>query len=153
MNNRELKFRLWNKNAKDFIKDGGNRIVYFDLINFSYYCSVNRLENLNDYVVQQFTGLFDKNNVPIYEGDIIKHGCTTQEYESVVSYNAPSFIAKTFFYRRNRGLSATLDSWDIMWEKKGIEAFNEGYYMGNRDFTGENYLEVIGNIFLNPELI
>lgn len=152
-NMRKLEFRVWSLTEKCFIHN------FFISNGFSQVWKIDgeidslEVYPLPDVVVQQFTGLFDKNNVPIYEGDIIRHGCTTQEYESVVSYKTPSFIAKTFFYRRNRGLSATLDSWDVMWEKKGIDAFNDGYYMGDRTFTGENYLEVIGNIFLNPELI
>ena len=135
MNNRELKFRLWNKNAKDFIKDGGNRIVYFDLINFSYYCSVNRLENLNDLIIQQFTGLFDKNNVPIYEGDILKY-----EYSQA---ECSSFAAQ----------ESTLRFHDlyVVEYRDGAFRYKELKY---GDISEDNLsMVVIGNIFQNPELI
>ena len=126
MNNRGLKFRIWNKNAKDFVRDGGNRIVYFDLINFSYYCSVNRLENLNDFIVQQFTGLFDKNNVPIYEGDIVT--CRIQDAQTGIS-------------KKGYG---------------GIIHWNHSYFaVGEYKLfiMDDKTLKVIGNVFENEELL
>ena len=135
MNSRELKFRVWNKNAKDFIRDGGNRIVYFDLINFSYYCSVNRSENLNDFVVQQFTGLFDKNNVPIYEGDILKY-----EYSQA---ECSSFAAQESILRFH-------DLYVVEYRDAAFR-YKELKY---GDISEDNLsMVVIGNIFQNPELI
>jgi uncharacterized phage protein (TIGR01671 family) len=76
--NRELKFRVWDTKNNEFVK----------LINF--WVSPENLnkcfmewrpeldgetvfETKNDaFVFQQFTGEYDKNNTPIYEGDIVK---------------------------------------------------------------------------------
>ena len=135
MNNRTQQHRIYNKNAKDFVRDGGNRIVYFDLINFSYYCSVNRLENLNDFIVQQFTGLFDKNNVPIYEGDILKY-----EYSQAECY---SFAAQ----------ESTLRFHDLYVVEYRDAAFRYKE-LKYGDISEDNLsMVVVGNIFQNQNLI
>ncbi len=104
------------------------------------------------YIVEQFTGLYDKNNNPIYEGDIIKHGCRTQYYESVVIFKAPSFLAANFYYKSQKYWKIDDEEWYVEFDKKGIEAFREGYYRCNMQIEN-HYCEVIGNINENPELL
>lgn len=55
---REIKFRAWSSQTKKYIDPMQNRTF-----TFSYYVS-----NEN-YVVEQYTGLKDKNGLEIYEGD------------------------------------------------------------------------------------
>lgn len=102
--------------------------------------------------IEEFTGLYDKNNNPIYEGDIIKHGCATQYYESVVFFKAPSFLAANFYYKSQRYWKTDDEEWYEEWDKKGIEAFQKGYYRCNIQIDNY-YCEVIGNINENPELL
>ena len=66
--NRELKFRVWNNEQKKF--------EYFELRNITV---PDRLLCQDKYPVQQFTGLYDKNKKPIYEGDRVRFGYTKNE--------------------------------------------------------------------------
>lgn len=70
-----MKFRLYNKNAKDFTRDCQDKIVSFDLVLWAQFAAANRLENLDSYTVQYSMGVNDKNGREIYEGDIVTVEC------------------------------------------------------------------------------
>jgi len=133
MNNREIKFRIWDRQQRKFHTDAdwgislrGNHIIGFsshDSWNDDRGYKIN-LSNQDNLIVQQYTGLKDKNGIPIYEGDILLRTSTGYKY--------------TVEYR---------DDW-------------AGYVLIDTDTNPrplsdypEKHLEVIGNIFENPELI
>ena len=58
---RELKFRVYIKETSKY--------VYFGIGDFNY---SDRYLHQSDIPIEQFTGMYDKNNKPIYEGDFIR---------------------------------------------------------------------------------
>jgi len=123
--NRPIKFRVWDKRENKGMSTQ----------NMLYEAQLHHLwQDFVDYPgyeLMQYTGLTDKNGKEIYEGDIV-------QYNQNSSYDNMDFIAK----------------WSD--DKLGfIFQSNSGEQLVNQTphLNRFKHLEVVGNIFENPELL
>jgi len=125
---REIKFRAWNKVFKEIsnvlsIKFGAKSVF---LENIGEGWERSKEYPLEDVFLMQYTGLKDKNGKEIYEGDIVKCDYYDEDSAGEPIHNSNTFVVKY----------STV-----------YQGFNTGEYPNG----GE--IEVIGNIYENPELL
>lgn len=128
-----FKFRVWSKECAEYVQDDSD------------YCNIDNYGNLDcgvylengydscysgypelDTIVEQCTGLKDKNGKLIFEGDIVRHPLYCGKY-------CPQ----------------------VVFENHKIEWLENGWHCDGEFFTSEiaEDYEVIGNIHENPELL
>uniref|UniRef100_A0A6M3KDS7 Putative YopX protein n=1 Tax=viral metagenome TaxID=1070528 RepID=A0A6M3KDS7_9ZZZZ len=151
---REIKFRAWH--VKDL------RFYYFDIETVTqtyypgYYHPITGEKDceLTDPTLyeekQLFTGLFDKNDKEIYEGDIllIEDEWTQQILDDGSGPREPANHLSPVTFKNGSFGVVILESADIF--RKGFWAFPV-IETEIGDLPGE--MQVIGNIYENPELL
>ena len=117
--NRPIKFRVWDFTIKRF-----DTQIYQVGEQFGHPSSC-------DWIAQQYTGLTDSNDNPIYEGDILK-----------ISYGTMGDVIGQVLYEADEG------GYIFQWERKGP---NQHHINLNCDVAFESV--IVGNILENPELL
>jgi uncharacterized phage protein (TIGR01671 family) len=117
--NRPIKFRVWDFTIKRF-----DTQIYQVGEQFGHPSSC-------DWIAQQYTGLTDSNDNPIYEGDILK-----------IHYDVGGDVIGQVLYEADHG------GYIFQWKRKGR---NQDYDNLNCDLAFESV--IVGNILENPELL
>jgi uncharacterized phage protein (TIGR01671 family) len=133
---RELKFRAWDsKDEKMFIPD---YITNEGLImcHNEYECPSFHPNDTNEHplILMQYTGLKDKNGKEIYEGDITNYGII--KWFNELCWDGSGSCHPGFYFKNG-----------------GIHQENDENYIDMDWHIGfEDDIEIIGNIYENPEL-
>lgn len=125
---REIKFRAWvfdglDEDSKPFMTNVVCLKRDFDQWIINWE-EHNEWSNQSEYYLMQFTGLYDKNGKEIYEGDIVKK-TMKRGYMLDRKVGQIKYIHDCFQVRYKGGMTDIIPAW----------------------------LEVIGNIYENPELL
>ena len=135
---REIKFRVWDIENKEMLNVqeldfeptfyGGRIAIRPDQYN-DYF-------DTEDMILMQYTGLDDKNGKEIYEGDIVLLDC--------YYYEEPAFDGE---------FKVIYDDINGMWLLVDLENKDRGFAFGEIRSYYKAEIEVIGNIYDNPELL
>jgi uncharacterized phage protein (TIGR01671 family) len=150
--NRPIKFRVWLPSLNRFSDDNS---VFMNCYGKLYgvtkpslvddsqsIVNIGQFKELNGYTIQWYTGLTDKNNKEIYEGDIVKE------------HRFDDWTDKEGYEYRGVVRHKIYDTCDEKRKFSGFITFpNE---LENKNYSGNpihSDCEVIGNIFENIKLL
>lgn len=123
---REIKFRAWHKEEKIIGEVLGIDILHKEIFFSNEDVDCYEHTDFKDIELMQYTGLKDKNNKEVYEGDIVK-------------------------LRANHGIGVIkyYDEWGVFVveyiKPRPLTVLGMNYYKED--------IEILGNIYKNPELI
>jgi uncharacterized phage protein (TIGR01671 family) len=141
--NREIKFRIWNRDAEQWYEpvfEAYKGLLFELLLTTSGELCERSMQGFTHesrfpgkYVIQQYTGLKDKNGKEIYEGDIVQ---SVYEWET---YDGDAYCEKSI-----------LKIGEVVFEYGEWRVKDQVLPLYKWD---RKTLEVIGNLFENPELL
>jgi uncharacterized phage protein (TIGR01671 family) len=158
MSERVIKFRIWDKILKRFLFDHRGTGTFFSRHKNLEHGDLSVSEFIDDAnsIVQQFTGLSDKNGREIYEGDIL------ERIYSVLDYKTPD--GKELYKDEKSHYIVKFGEFYYIWGYDNASTVVGLYlesvkYQSRRFFVKDAILDhyepylVVGNIYETPELL
>ena len=137
---REIKFRCWNKhNRKECAMLSWEKLLS-DMYTFKFATQ----DKEESHILMQFTGLKDKNEKEIYEGDILK--TNFGDYEVIFGKGCAFGV----LVERETGFGEYPHEIEERFYELNTE--NDAFFGVDNDCKSFHVIEVIGNIYENPEL-
>ena len=138
--NRQIKFRVWDKKLNKFTLGYDDDVGYFEEIYSDppgiFFAGLRYLNKYSDrYIIQQYTGLTDKNGKEIYEGDIVKYNPDKPNIERI------GIIEFSNYH----------NGWSIK-DSHCYPLSDFGVYSLSSPFLSFNWTEIVGNIFEHSEI-
>lgn len=135
---RNIKFRAWHKDIKEMFEVGQ---ITLEKGIWDYQPKNRKHIGISipyqpSFILMQYTGLHDKNGKEIYEGDIVLLDC--------YNYEEPAFDGE---------FKVIYDDINGMWLLIDLENKDRGFTFGEIRSYYKAEIEVIGNIYDNPELL
>jgi len=146
---REIKFRAWHTARKEMFRVGG--IVWLPSGKINYLLNEEDrampAEEIKYWKLMQYTGLKDKNGTEIYEGDVV---LVPDDYTEPISDDGRGPVD----FSPHLSLVVFLDGCFKFRIFDDADMFHRGYfsYKDIEECVGVEELEIVGNIFENPEL-
>lgn len=134
--NREIKFRAWDKRINKWVAIGFHVLGEFNLFgglgdHFMETKEITKVDSdidrLSDIEVMQFTGLLDKKGKEIYESDIVRIWADPKHYSG---YTGHDYVEA------------------VVWNPERAQ-----YKLTEHEFDDFEFIEVIGNIHENKDLL
>ena len=129
--NRPIKFRVWDKLAERMIYPHNDNQQHFIIDLNGRFHNLQNGSGGDDYVIQQYTGLNDNNDDPIYEGDILKN-----------HYDVGNNIIGQVLYESDHG------GYIFQWKRRG-----QDYKITNLNCDVAFESVIVGNIFEHENLL
>lgn len=137
MSNRDYKFRAWDAENKAFVSAGGVQEQHIPVVPTEHGFALK-----TKFLLSMWTGLLDKNGQEIYEGDIVQYAYDWDHEDAG--------LEKRIFKKPTKRNKPSIGV--IEWS--GGE---HAEFVVNPDrmclSNEEMLIEVVGNVFENPELI
>lgn len=142
---REIKFRIWDQTKSNFV-DNPTRYQRLAIGCDGGVYSGNYDDIIEDrYVIEQYTGLKDKNDKEVYEGDIVEFSRWNSPNEALEDYLCTA--QKKIVWGLNYGQFPNAGWSAISLRPADLEEGHALKWMDARNMI------VVGNIHENPELL